>query len=173
MDEALTENSAAESNPSAEAAADKFWGILTQTNVADAQRVRPDLMTWRRGSAQMVVKINAPLHNFSIYSVLVTGVQPSEHLYKHLLAYNVLQRKESLGLMEKNGISFIVLKYTMDLDYFNAEQFQHHVFTLQDVADRVDTELAATFGGQLHFDDWEQLNQDQVDDLLNELFTER
>jgi hypothetical protein len=146
------------------------WDWLLQANVVDPHRIRPDLMTWRRGSAQMALRINAELHNFSIYSALVSGVRPSEALYKYLLAYNSLQRLESLGLQEHDARWYIVLKYTMELELVSREVLQHHVFCLQERADVLDTELARRFGGSLRFEDWKKLDQKSVDNMIDALF---
>ena len=146
-----------------------IWGCLQKTHVVDARRPRPDLMTWRRGSAQLTIKVNPSLDNLSIYSVLVSGVTPSESLYRYLLSYNVLQRRESLGMTEKDGKVYIVLKYTMELEICDEQSLQRHILALQEVADKLDTELAEKFGGSLQFADWDRLDQDSVDDLLGDL----
>jgi hypothetical protein len=143
---------------------------LKRANVKELNRVRKDLMTWRRGSAQVVLKINPQLNNLSIYSVLVTGVKPSLELFRYLLSYNTLQRRESLGLFEQDGKLFVILKYTMELELASIEVVQRHVFALQEVADELDTELVGKFGGKLHFEDWTKLDQGKVDNLLNSLF---
>jgi len=147
-----------------------YWGYLQAINLVDLKRVRDDLFTWRRGSAQMVLKMNPALNNVSIYSVLVTGVDPSMELYRHLLHYNILQRRETLGVFEKGGKLFIVLKYTMELELVNQEVLQRHVFAMQEIADQLDTELVSQFGGVLHFSDWDRLDQGGVDNLLENMF---
>ena len=88
----------------------QLWESLNKTHVVDPRRPRPDLMTWRRGSAQLTIKINPQLGNLSIYSVLVSGVTPTEGLFRYLLSYNLLQRRESLGMAEKGDKVYIVLK---------------------------------------------------------------
>ena len=147
-----------------------IWDCLQKTHVVDARRLRPDLMTWRRGSAQLTIKVSPDLDNLSIYSVLVSGVTPNESLYRYLLSYNVLQRRESLGMTEKKGKVYIVLKYTMELEVCDEQSLQRHILALQEVADKLDTELAEKFGGSLQFEDWERLDQESVDDLLGDLF---
>ena len=127
-------------------------------------------MTWRRGSAQLTIKVSPDLDNLSIYSVLLSGVTPNESLYRYLLSYNVLQRRESLGMTEKKGKVYIVLKYTMELEVCDEQSLQRHILALQEVADKLDTELAEKFGGSLQFEEWERLDQDSVDDLLGDLF---
>lgn len=149
---------------------ESFWSDLQSINLVDLKRVRNDLFTWRRGSAQMVLKVNPALNNLSIYSVLVTGVEPSIELYRHLLHYNILQRRETLGLFEKAGKLFIVLKYTMELELVTHEVLQRHVFAMQEIADQLDTELVSQFGGVLHFSDWDRLDQGGVDSLLENMF---
>lgn len=149
---------------------DALWETLNKAKVVSPKRERKDLMTWRRGSAQLVLKINPTLNNLSIYSVLVTRVVPTEALYRHLLAYNVLQRRESLGLLAKGNETYITLKYTMELELVNDEVLQRHVYALQEIADQLDTELANQFGGALHFSDWEKLDQEGVDNLMSDLF---
>lgn len=146
------------------------WSDLQAIKLVDLKRVRSDLFTWRRGSAQMVFKVNPALNNASIYSVLVTGVEPSMELFRHLLHYNILQRRESLGVFEKSGKLFIVLKYTMELELVNKEVLQRHVFAMQEIADQLDTELVNQFGGVLHFSDWDRLDQGGVDNLLENMF---
>ena len=146
------------------------WACLQKTHVVEPHRPRPDLMTWRRGSAQLTIKVNPELDNLSIYSVLVSGVAPTEELFRYLLAYNVLQRRESLGMTEKDGKVYIILKYTMELEVVNDDSLQRHILAIQEVADKLDTELAEKFGGSLQFEDWERLNQEGVDDLLGGLF---
>ena len=146
------------------------WECLQKTHVVDPRRARPDLMTWRRGSAQLTIKINPDLDNLSIYSVLVSGVTPTEKLLRYLLSYNVLQRRESMGMTEKDGKVYIILKYTMELEVINDESLQRHILALQEIADQLDTELAEKFGGSLQFEDWERLDQDSVDELLGNLF---
>lgn len=147
-----------------------YWNGLESSNLPELKRVREDLFTWRRGSAQMVLKVNPALHNLSIYSVLVTGVDASIEMYRHLLHYNILQRRESLGLFEKDGKQFIVLKYTLELELVNDEVLQRHVFAMQEIADQLDTELVNQFGGVLHFNDWDKLDQTGVDSLLEDMF---
>ena len=149
---------------------EQFWQALTAAKVAQAERVRKDLITWRRGSAQMVLKINPTLNNLSLYSVLVADVEPSEALFRHLLAYNILQRRESLGLVEKDGRIYVVLKYTMELEVVTGEALQRHVYAFQEIADELDTQLVKQFGGSLHFEDWAKLDQEGVDTLLDNLF---
>lgn len=149
---------------------DKFYSHLSVAEVAELTRVRDDLFTWRRGSAQMVLKINPSLNNLSIYSVLVTGVDATVELFRHLLHYNILQRRESLGLFEKGGKVYIVLKYTMELDLVSADSLGRHVFFMQEIADQLDTELVEQFGGVLHFNDWDKLDQGSVDSLLENMF---
>lgn len=146
------------------------WESLQKTHAVDPRRPRPDLMTWRRGSAQLTIKVNAELANLSIYSVLVSGVTPTEQLFRYLLAYNVLQRRESLGMTEKGGKTYIVLKYTMELEVVKDDALQRQILALQEIADKLDTELASKFGGSLQFEDWERLDQDSVDNLLSNLF---
>jgi hypothetical protein len=153
-----------------EALYDKHFEGLRRAKVSSLTRVRKDLLTWRRGSAQIVLKINPVLNNLSIYSVLVTGVNPTMELYRYLLSYNTLQRRESLGLFEREGRFYIVLKYTMELEIASVEVVQRHVFALQEVADELDTELAKRFGGNLQFEDWNKLDQGSVDNLLSNLF---
>lgn len=147
-----------------------YWEDLQNIKLVDLKRMRADLFTWRRGSAQMVLKVNPALHNVSIYSVLATGVDPSVELYRHLLHYNILQRRETLGLFEKGDKLFIVLKYTMELDLVTNEVLQRHVFAMQEIADQLDTELVSQFGGVLHFSDWDRLDQSGVDNLLENMF---
>ncbi|NIP71597.1 MAG: YbjN domain-containing protein, partial [Gammaproteobacteria bacterium] len=126
-----------------------YWEHLQGAELAELKRVRDDLFTWRRGSAQMVLKVNPALNNLSIYSVLVTGVEPSVELYRHLLHYNILQRRESLGLFEKGDKLYIVLKYTLELELMSNDVLQRHVFHMQEIADQLDTELVNQFGGVL------------------------
>jgi hypothetical protein len=147
-----------------------LFQALAAAKVQELKKIRKDLMTWRRGSAQLALRINPVLHNLSIYSVLVTDVAPSMELYRYLLGYNTLQRRESLGLLERDGRNYIVLKYTMELELAQEAAVQRHVFALQEIADALDTELAEQFGGKLHFDDWKKLDQKSVDNLLDNLF---
>lgn len=149
---------------------EQYWRDLQAANLHDLQRVRDDLMTWRRGSAQMVLKVNPGLNNVSIYSVLVTNVEPTPELYRHLLHYNVLQRRETLGMLERDGTYFVVLKYTMELDLASDAVLIRHLYAMQEIADQLDTELANQFGGVLHFDDWDKLDQAGVDNLIDSLF---
>ena len=76
-----------------------YFATLRDAKVTELNKVRKDLLTWRRGSAQLVLKVNPMLNNFSIYSVIVTDVTPTPELYRYLLGYNSLQRRESLGLL--------------------------------------------------------------------------
>jgi len=153
-----------------EALSQLAWDALQKANVAESKKLRPDLMTWRRGSAQMALRINEELGNVTIYSVLVSGITPSDELYRYLLKYNSLQRRESLALLENEGILYIVLKYTIGIDWVTQDMLEHHVFAMQEVADKLDTELADKYGGQLTFDDWNKMEQSQVDHLLDDLF---
>ena len=146
------------------------WADLQSIALVDLKRMRGDLFAWRRGSAQMVLKINPALNNMSIYSVLVTGVEPSLELFRHLLHYNILQRRETLGVFEKGGKLFIVLKYTMELELVSHDVLQRLVFAMQEIADQLDTELVSQFGGVLHFSDWDKLDQGGVDNLLENMF---
>lgn len=149
---------------------ESYWQDLHKVDLADLKRVRGDLFTWRRGSAQMVLKVNPGFNNLSIYSVLVTGVEPSTELFRHLLHYNILQRRETLGVFEKNDKLYIVLKYTMELELVTDEVLQRHVFAMQEIADELDTEMVQQFGGTLHFDEWDRLDQGGVDSLLENMF---
>jgi len=149
---------------------EQLFSHLQDIKLVDLKRIRDDLFTWRRGSAQMVLKINPALNNVSIYSVLVTGVEPSIELFRHLLHYNILQRRETLGVFEKGGKLFIVLKYTMELELATGEVLGRHVFAMQEIADQLDTELVNQFGGVLHFSDWDKLDQGGVDNLLANMF---
>ena len=153
-----------------EALYESHFQALKRANVKELTRIRKDLLTWRRGSAQVVLKINPNLNNLSIYSVLVTGVKPSIELYRYLLGYNSLQRREALGLFEQDNKLYVILKYTMELELASIEVVQRHVFALQEVADELDTELAGKFGGKLRFEDWDKLDQGKVDSLLTSLF---
>ena len=58
----------------------------------------------------------------------------------------------------------------MELELIDQESMQRHIFAIQEVADRLDTELADKFGGSMQFEDWEKLHQSKVDDLLDNLF---
>jgi hypothetical protein len=149
---------------------ESHFQALKRANVKELHRIRKDLLTWRRGSAQVVLKINPTLNNVSIYSVLVTDVKPSIELYRYLLGYNTLQRREALGLFEQDAKLYVILKYTMELELASLEVVQRHVFALQEVADELDTELASKFGGKLRFEDWNKLDQGSVDNLLGSLF---
>jgi hypothetical protein len=153
-----------------EALYESHYQALKRANVKELTRIRKDLLTWRRGSAQVVLKINPTLNNLSIYSVLVTGVKPSIELYRYLLGYNSLQRREALGLFEQDNNLYVILKYTMELELASIEVVQRHVFALQEVADELDTELVSKFGGKLRFEDWNKLDQGKVDNLLSSLF---
>jgi hypothetical protein len=148
----------------------EVWNWLLQAKVAQPHQLRPDLMTWRRGSAQMVLRVNAELGNVSIYSALVSGVRPNEALYKYLLAYNSLQRREALGLLDRDGRWYILLKYTLEMELATQDVIQRHVFFLQERADALDTELAERFGGTLRFEDWKKLDQASVDSMIGDLF---
>ena len=154
----------------AEGIYEQYYHHLGEAKLADLTKVREDLFTWRRGSAQMVLKVNPGLNNLSIYSVLVTGVEATVELFRHLLHYNILQRRESLGVFEKGGKLFIVLKYTLELDLVDHDVLGRHVFFMQEIADQLDTELVDQFGGTLHFSDWDKLDQGGVDDLLENMF---
>lgn len=149
---------------------ESYYATLEAAKVKELNRVRKDLLTWRRGSAQLVLKVNPVLNNFSIYSVLVTDVKPTVELYRYLLGYNSLQRRESLGMIERGGRHYIVLKYTMELELATIPVVQRHVFALQEIADNLDTELAQQFGGKLHFEDWNRMDQKAVDNLMENLF---
>lgn len=153
-----------------EALYESHYQALKRANVKELHRIRKDLLTWRRGSAQVVLKINPTLNNLSIYSVLVTGVKPSIEMYRYLLGYNTLQRREALGLFEQDNNLYVILKYTMELELASIEVVQRHVFALQEVADELDTELASKFGGKLRFEEWNKLDQGKVDNLLTSLF---
>ena len=154
----------------AEGIYEKFYQNLAEAKLSELTKVREDLFTWRRGSAQMVLKVNPGLNNLSIYSVMVTGVEPSVDLFRHLLHYNILQRRESLGAFEKGGKLYIVLKYTLELDLVDHDVLGRHVFFMQEIADQLDTELVEQFGGTLHFSEWDKLDQGGVDDLLENMF---
>ena len=149
---------------------DTLWNYVSEAKVVDLKKMRSDLITWRRGSAQMALKINPLLINISIYSVLLSNITPTEELYLHLLAYNNLQRRECLGLLHKENRWFVILKYTMELEIVDSDALVRHVYHLQEVADKLDTEMAEQFGGQLHFEDWDRMAQGEVDNLLDDLF---
>lgn len=146
------------------------WNWLLNAKVNEPHQIRPDLMTWRRGSAQMALCVNAELNSVTIYSALVSGVQPNDALFKHLLAYNALQRRESLGLLEHFGRWFILLKYTLEMELATQDVIQRHVFFLQERADALDTELVERFGGMLRFEDWKKMDQKSVDNMIDALF---
>ena len=143
---------------------------LTDSHVQELSRNREDLMTWRRGSSQLVLKVNPGLNNFTIYSVLASGVEPSMALYRYLFTYNILQRRETLGLFENNGEWYVVMKYTMELELAQPVVLQRHIFALQEVADQLDSELVNHFGGSIHYKEWDKLDQSAVDNLLDDLF---
>jgi hypothetical protein len=149
---------------------ESYYQTLVTANVKELNKVRKDLLTWRRGSAQLVLKVNPVLNNFSIYSVLVTDVNPSMELYRYLLGYNSLQRREALGLIDRANRHYIVLKYTMELELATIPVVQRHVFALQEIADNLDTELAQQFGGRLTFQDWNKMDQKSVDNMMENLF---
>ena len=146
------------------------WQTLVDCKVVEPKRSRDDLFLWRRGSAQLVLRCNGELNNLTIYSVLVSGAQPSTALFRYLLSFNLLQRRETLGLATKDGRLMIVLKYTMEMEYLTGPMLQRQILALQEAADQVDTDLAERFGGNLHFEDWNRLNQEQVNGLLEDLF---
>jgi hypothetical protein len=162
--------SSAKSAAEADALGNEVWNWLNLANVAEPHQLRPDLMIWRRGSAQMVLRVNAELGNVSIYSALVSDVRPNEALYKYLLSYNSLQRRESLGLIERERRWYILLKYTMEMELASQDSIQRHVFYLQERADALDTDLAERFGGTLRFEDWKKLDQSAVDNMIDDLF---
>ena len=81
-----------------------------------------------------------------------------------------LPKGESLGLVEKDGCIYIVMKYTMELELVTVEALQRHVYAFQEIADQLDTELVKQFGGSLRFEEWTKLNQEGVDTLLDDLF---
>jgi len=149
---------------------ESIWHWLAEAKVSEPRRIRQDLITWRRGSAQMATHINVELNNVSIYSVLLSDVEPGPTLLLYLLGYNSLQRIESLGLLEKGNRWFVLLKYTLGVELVTQAVFQSHVFYLQERADTLDTELASKFGGRLHFEDWKKLDQKSVDDMIGSLF---
>ncbi|MBI4082651.1 MAG: hypothetical protein HY423_08585 [Candidatus Lambdaproteobacteria bacterium] len=146
------------------------WGYLSKTSVVNPRRIRPEVFVWRRGSAQMVLRVNPELSNVTFYSVLVSDVRPSDALFRHLLQYNALQRREAMGLVEREGRLYVVMKYTLELELVTASSIQRHAYAMQEVADQLDTELAGTYGGQLHYEDWKKLDQSGVDTLLGSLF---
>ncbi len=149
---------------------DKLFASMEEAKLYNLFRVREDLITWRRGSAQMVLRINHVLDNITFYSVLVTGVSGSMDLFRRLLHYNTLQRRESLGLLEQDDSLYVVLKYTMELLLVNPDVLMRHVFTLQEVADYMDTDLVNQFGGSMQFEDWGKVDQNKVDQMLTALF---
>ncbi len=147
----------------------RLWNDLVKAEVMNPKQVQADLMTWRRGSAQIALRINSSLNNLTIYSVLVANVNPSVKLYQNLLAYNYLQRPECLGMLNQEGQWYIILKYTMELEIVSDDVLQRHVFQIQERADKLDTELAAEFGGSLHFEDWDTVGQNEIDSLFDNL----
>ena len=149
---------------------DSVWRWLSEAKVVESRRIRPDLMTWRRGSAQMAARVNGDMNNLSIYSVLLSDVPPNQALLHYLLHYNSLQRIESFGLLERGDRWYVLLKYTLGLELLSQDAFQSHVFYMQERADELDTDMVKRFGGMLHFEDWKKLDQKSVDDMIGSLF---
>ena len=147
-----------------------FWDTVSAAKLRQLSRIRADLMTWRRGSALIALQVNSGLGVVTIYSVLVTGVEPSLEFFRHLLMYNILQRRECLGFVEKRDQFYVVMKYTLELELASPEALQRNIYAFQEIADKIDTELAAKYGGVLQFDDWEKMDQASVDNLLDDLF---
>ncbi len=58
----------------------------------------------------------------------------------------------------------------MELELVTSEVLVRHVYAMQEIADQLDTELVTQFGGVLHFDDWDKLDQSGVDNLLESMF---
>ena len=146
------------------------WNAVSTANLRQLSRIREDLMTWRRGSAQVALLVNPSLNNLTIYSVLVTGTEPSLEFFRYLLRYNILQRRECLGFVEKQDQFYVVMKYTMELELAMPDILQRNIYAFQETADKMDNDLVAVFGGSLHFEDWEKLDQPAVDNLLDQLF---
>lgn len=118
----------------------------------------------------IALQVNPGLGVLTIYSVLVTGVEPSLEFFRYLLEYNILQRRECLGFIEKHGQYYVVMKYTIELELAAPEALQRNIYAFQEIADKIDTQLAEDYGGTLHFDDWEKMDQSAVDNLLDDLF---
>jgi len=58
----------------------------------------------------------------------------------------------------------------MELELATEPIVQRHVYALQEMADQLDTQLARAYGGNLHFEDWDKMDQQGVDNLLDNLF---
>ncbi len=90
-----------------------------------------------------------------------------------MLAEIIVRYPDSMEANEARymlGKTYIVLKYTMELEMIDQESMQRHIFALQEIADKLDTELAEKFGGSMQFEDWQKMDQSSVDNLLDNLF---
>jgi len=100
-----------------------------------------------RGSAEVNVNVSSMPEGLviAIYSWVVTGVEPSIDLYRHLLEENVSSLFGAYGVGDDNRVLFrhVVSGESVDKDGLRAA-----VKAVSDVADGADEQLVSRFSGK-------------------------
>jgi hypothetical protein len=115
-----------------------------------------DMFVLQEGSAFVyirVIPVNESSAGVEVFSYLVADLAVTEELMRHLLAYNLRLTFGGLGLaIAEDGRGSVVLRHAILGDKMDREELYASVSAIASVADELDDQLAATFGGSTALD---------------------
>jgi hypothetical protein len=115
-----------------------------------------DMFVLQEGSAFVYIRVfpvNESSAGVEVFSYLVADLAVTEELMRHLLAYNLRLTFGGLGLaIAEDGRGSVVLRHAILGDKMDREELYASVSAIASVADELDNQLAATFGGSTALD---------------------
>jgi hypothetical protein len=115
-----------------------------------------DMFVLQEGSAFVYIRVfpvNESSAGVEVFSYLVADLAVTEELMRHLLAYNLRLTFGGLGLaIAEDGRGSVVLRHAILGDKMDREELYASVSAIASVADELDDQLAATFGGSTALD---------------------
>jgi hypothetical protein len=130
-----------------------LYSIFGETGVS----VIDDLFALQEGSAFVYIRVfpvGTSSAGVEVFSYVVADVGVTEELMRHLLTYNLRLTFGGLGLaIAEDGKGSVVLRHAILGDKMDREELYASVSAIASVADELDDQLVAAFGGRTALDE--------------------
>ena len=130
-----------------------LYSIFGETGV----NVIDDMFTLQEGSAFVYIRafpVGSSSAAVEVFSYVVADVTVTEGLMRHLLTYNLRLTFGGLGLsIGKDGKGSVLLRHAILGDKMDREELYASVSSIASVADELDDQLVADFGGHTALDE--------------------
>jgi hypothetical protein len=130
-----------------------LYAIFGETGV----NVIDDLFALQEGSAFVYIRVfpvGTSSAGVEVFSYVVADVGVTEELMRHLLAHNLRLTFGGLGLaIAEDGRGSVVLRHAILGDKMDREELYASVSAIASVADEIDDQLVAAFGGSTALDE--------------------